>query len=42
LFYLTPAVTAVLAWLLFGEALAWPAVDGMLPAIADVAPVTRG
>jgi drug/metabolite transporter (DMT)-like permease len=42
LFYLTPAVTAVLAWLLFGETLAWPAVVGMLLAIAGVALVTRG
>lgn len=42
LFYLTPAVTAVLAWLLFGETLSWPAVGGLVLASAGVALVTRG
>lgn len=42
LFYLTPAVTAVLAWLLFGETLSWPAVGGLALATAGVALVTRG
>jgi drug/metabolite transporter (DMT)-like permease len=42
LFYLTPAVTAVLAWLLFGETLAWPAIAGMAVATLGVALVSRG
>jgi len=42
LFYLTPAVTAVLAWLLFGETLSWPAIAGMAVASAGVALVVRG
>jgi drug/metabolite transporter (DMT)-like permease len=41
LFYLTPAVTAVLAWLLFGETLSWPAIAGMAVASAGVALVAR-
>jgi drug/metabolite transporter (DMT)-like permease len=42
LFYLTPAVTAVLAWLLFGETLSWPAIGGLVLATVGVALVTRG
>ena len=42
LFYLTPAVTALLAWMLFGETLSWPAIGGMVLATAGVALVTRG
>jgi drug/metabolite transporter (DMT)-like permease len=42
LFYLTPAVTAVLAWILFGETLSLLAIAGMVVAIAGVALVTRG
>lgn len=42
LFYLTPAVTAVLAWLLFGETLSPLAIAGMVVAIAGVALVARG
>jgi drug/metabolite transporter (DMT)-like permease len=42
LFYLTPAVTAVLAWLLFGETLSWPAIGGLVLATMGVALVTRG
>ena len=41
LFYLTPAVTAVLAWLLFGETLGPPAIAGMALAASGVALVTR-
>jgi drug/metabolite transporter (DMT)-like permease len=41
LFYLTPAVTAVLAWMLFGETLSLLAIAGMA-AIVGVALVTRG
>ena len=40
LFYLTPAVTAVLAWLLFGEQLSWTAIAGMLVALSAVALVS--
>ncbi len=36
LFYLTPPVTAVLAYLLFGEALGVPALTGMAIAVAGV------
>jgi drug/metabolite transporter (DMT)-like permease len=42
LFYLTPAVTAVLAWLLFGETLSALAIGGMIVATLGVALVTRG
>jgi drug/metabolite transporter (DMT)-like permease len=42
LFYLTPAVTAVLAWLLFGETLSPVAIVGMGVAIMGVALVSRG
>lgn len=41
LFYLTPAVTAVMAWLMFGETLSAMAVAGMLVAVAGVALVNR-
>lgn len=41
LFYLTPAVTAVMAWLMFGETLSFVAVAGMLLAVAGVALVNR-
>lgn len=42
LFYLTPAVTAVIAWMLFGETLSPLAIGGMLTAIFGVALVARG
>jgi drug/metabolite transporter (DMT)-like permease len=42
LFYLTPAVTSVLAWLLFNELLSPAAIGGMVVAIAGVALVARG
>lgn len=42
LFYLTPAVTAVMAWLMFGEALGGTAIAGMVLALAGVALVNRG
>ena len=41
LFYLTPAVTAVIAWLLFGETLSAAAIGGMAVASAGVALVAR-
>lgn len=41
LFYLTPAVTAVMAWLMFGETLGGTAVAGMAIALAGVALVNR-
>ncbi|MBL8660304.1 MAG: DMT family transporter [Rhodospirillales bacterium] len=41
LFYLTPAVTAALAWMLFGETLGPPAIAGMAVAAVGVALVTR-
>jgi drug/metabolite transporter (DMT)-like permease len=41
LFYLTPAVTAAFAWVLFGETLGVPAIAGMVLAAAGVALVTR-
>lgn len=41
LFFLTPSVTAVMAWLLFGEALAPLAVAGLLVTAAGVALVMR-
>lgn len=42
LFYLTPAVTAVLAWLIFGETLSPAAIAGMAVATGGVALVARG
>jgi drug/metabolite transporter (DMT)-like permease len=42
LFYLTPAVTAVLAWLLFDERLSATAIAGMLIAVSAVAMVSSG
>ena len=42
LFYLTPAVTSVIAWLLFGETLSLTAVGGLVVAIVGVALVARG
>lgn len=41
LFYLTPAVTAVMAWLMFDETLSAAAIIGMLIAVAGVALVNR-
>ncbi len=41
LFYLTPAVTAVMAWLMFGETLGTTAVFGMVIAVAGVALANR-
>lgn len=41
LFYLTPAVTALFAWALFGETLGPSAIAGMALAAAGVALVTR-
>ncbi|MGZ8996749.1 MAG: DMT family transporter [Rhodospirillales bacterium] len=41
LFYLTPAVTAAFAWLLFGETLGPAAISGMVLTAAGVALVTR-
>ena len=41
LFFLTPSVTAVMAFLLFDETLSWLAVTGLLVAAAGVALVTR-
>ena len=41
LFYLTPAVTAVMAWLMFGETLGMTAVFGMAIAVAGVAMANR-
>lgn len=41
LFYLTPAVTAVMAWLMFGETLGVTAVFGMAIAVAGVALANR-
>jgi drug/metabolite transporter (DMT)-like permease len=42
LFYLTPAVTAAMAWLMFGEALGATTIAGMAVAVAGVALVNRG
>jgi drug/metabolite transporter (DMT)-like permease len=42
LFYLTPAVTAVMAWLMFGETLGAATIAGMVVAVAGVALVNRG
>jgi drug/metabolite transporter (DMT)-like permease len=41
LFFLTPSVTAVMAFALFGEALSWLAVAGLLVTAAGVALVMR-
>jgi drug/metabolite transporter (DMT)-like permease len=41
LFYLTPAVTAVFAWLLFGETLSVPAILGLVVATIGVGLVSR-
>ncbi|MBS1218627.1 MAG: protein of unknown function transrane [Proteobacteria bacterium] len=41
LFYLTPAVTAMMAWLMFDETLSVVAIIGMLIAVAGVALVNR-
>ncbi len=41
LFYLTPAVTAVMAWLMFDETLSTLALTGMAVAVAGVALVNR-
>ena len=41
LFFLTPSVTAVMAYALFGEALRWPAIAGLLVTAAGVALVMR-
>ena len=41
LFFLTPSVTAVMAYALFGEALGWLAVAGLLVSAAGVALVMR-
>jgi drug/metabolite transporter (DMT)-like permease len=41
LFYLTPAVTAVMAWLMFDETLSATALAGMAIAVAGVALVNR-
>ena len=42
LFFLTPSVTAVMAFALFGESLRWPAVAGLLVTAVGVALVMRG
>ncbi|MBX3663375.1 MAG: DMT family transporter [Burkholderiales bacterium] len=42
LFYLTPAVTAAMAWLMFGETLGAATIAGMAVAVAGVALVNRG
>ena len=41
LFFLTPSVTAVMAYALFGEALRWPAIAGLLVTAAGMALVMR-
>jgi drug/metabolite transporter (DMT)-like permease len=41
LFYLTPAITALMAWLMFGESLGTTAITGMAIAVAGVALVNR-
>ena len=41
LFYLTPSVTAVLAWLLFGDALSPAAIAGFVVSALGVALATR-
>ncbi|MBX3651332.1 MAG: DMT family transporter [Burkholderiales bacterium] len=42
LFYLTPGVTALMAWLMFGETLGATAITGMAIAVAGVALVNQG
>jgi len=42
LFYLTPPVTAIFAWMMFGETLGPLAIIGMGGAVAGVALVTKG
>ncbi len=42
LFYLTPAVTAVMAWLMFGDVLSGMAIAGMAVALIGVALVNKG
>lgn len=42
LFYLTPPVTAVMAWLMFGDTLSEPALAGMALAVTGVALVNQG
>ena len=41
LMYLTPPVTAFLAWLLFGESFAWAGIAGLLLAVTGVAFVVK-
>lgn len=41
LFYLTPPVTAVFAWMMFGETLGVMAIGGMVVTVVGVAMVTR-
>jgi drug/metabolite transporter (DMT)-like permease len=41
LFFLTPSVTAIMAYLLFGEALTWLAIGGLLVSACGVALVIR-
>ena len=41
LFFLTPSVTAVMAYTLFGETFGWPAIAGLLVSAAGVALVMR-
>ena len=41
LMYLVPAVTAIMAWVMFGETLTWLAMAGMAVAVVGVALVTR-
>ena len=42
LMYLVPPCTAVLAWALFGEAVTWSMVTGMLMTVSGVAMVVQG
>lgn len=42
LFFLTPSVTAVMAWVLFSEALSWLGVAGLVVTAFGVAMVMRG
>lgn len=42
LFYLVPPVTALEAWIIFGESLGWPAVFGIVIAVSGVALAVRG
>ena len=41
LFFLTPSVTAIMSWLLFGESLAWLAIAGLLVSACGVALVNK-